>query len=145
MADPRNPERDPRAVEGPRRLSVLVVDDMEEVRKLYARYFGFHGLNVTTAADGFEALEATAQAKPDVIVLDMSLPRMTGWEMLERLRADPATRDIPVVVLTGALFAGSQGDAFRAGADSYLAKPCLPGVVLAEIVRLTGGPGPNQA
>jgi CheY-like chemotaxis protein len=65
--------------------------------------------------------------------------------MLEKLRADPQTRAIPVVVLTGCLFPGSQSDAYRAGADSYLIKPCAPDVLLTEIIRLTGGPAPSQA
>jgi two-component system cell cycle response regulator DivK len=138
-------DRQPKAAETPRPLSVLIVDDMPEVRKLYSLYFGAHGLNVFTARDGVEALRAISQEKPDAVVLDMSLPRMTGWELLEKLRADPVTRNLPVVVLTGALFPGACSDAYRSGADAYLTKPCVPAVVLTEIVRLTGGPTPEQA
>jgi CheY-like chemotaxis protein len=129
----------------PRRLSVLIVDDIEEIRRLYAQYFGVHGIAVTTASDGVQALAAVLRGRPDVIVLDMSLPKLSGWEMLEKLRADPQTRGIPVIVLTGCLFPGSQSDAYRAGADSYLIKPCAPDVLLTEIIRLTGGPAPSQA
>jgi CheY-like chemotaxis protein len=124
---------------------VLIVDDVAEVRKLYALYLGAHGLNVVTARDGVEALEAMARDRPDVVVLDMSLPRMTGWEMLEKVRAQPQTRDLIVVVLTGAIFPGSSNEAYRSGADAYLTKPCAPGALLAEIIRLTGGPAPEQA
>jgi CheY-like chemotaxis protein len=141
----RESDPHPRATERARAVSVLVVDDVAEVRKLYALYLGAHGLNVVTACDGFEALDAIGRDRPDVVVLDMSLPRMTGWEMLEKVRARPETRDVLVVVLTGAIFPGSSTDAYRSGADAYLTKPCAPGVLLAEIVRLTGGPAPEQA
>jgi CheY-like chemotaxis protein len=145
-ADPRaSPSWERKAAETARRLCVLLVEDVEEIRRLYTQYFGLNGVRVTSAADGLQALEIVAHDPPDVVVLDMSLPRMSGWEMLEKLRAAPATRGIPVVVLTGCVFPGSSVDAFRAGADSYLTKPCAPSVLLSEIIRLIGGPAPNQA
>ena len=131
--------------ETPRRLSVLLVEDMEEIRRLYAQYFDLNGVRVTTAVDGVQALQTVLVDRPDVVVLDMSLPRMSGWELLEKLRADPATRAIPVVVLTGCLFPGSSTEAFRAGADSYLTKPCSPSMLFSEILKLVGGPAPDQA
>jgi len=140
------PSADPRpTLSLPRRLCVLLVEDVEEIRRLYTQYLDLSGVRVTSAADGVQALEVIGEDRPDVIVLDMSLPRMSGWEMLEKLRADSATHAIPVVVLTGCLFPGSTVDAFRAGADSYLTKPCPPSALFSEILRLIGGPAPNQA
>jgi two-component system cell cycle response regulator DivK len=116
-------------------VSVLIVDDVEDTRELYERYFQFRGARVTTAADGEAALAMIGSQRPDVIVLDLAMPRMTGWEVIQRLKGDAQTRMIPIVVLSGQ---DARESALEAGADSYLEKPCLPDDLLAEVLRVLG-------
>ena len=116
-------------------VSVLIVDDVEDTRELYERYFQFRGARVTTAADGEAALLVVGSQRPDVIVLDLAMPRMTGWEVIQRLKGDAQTRVIPIVVLSGQ---DARESALEAGADSYLEKPCLPDELLAEVLRVLG-------
>jgi CheY-like chemotaxis protein len=104
-------------------FSVLVVDDVEDTRYLYERYFEFIGARVRAVADGAAALAAVNTDPPDVIVLDLAMPKMTGWEVLQRLKSQPATRAIPVVVVSGQQ---EHTSAILTGADAYCEKPCLP-------------------
>ena len=112
---------------------------------MYSGYFQFVGANVLTARDGIEALQVVYQYKPDVVLLDLAMPRMTGIEVLENLRRDSRTRDLPIIALTGQVAAGTQESALAAGADLYLTKPCLPHVVFSFIVQLLRGDGPPRA
>ena len=114
-------------------FSVLIVDDREDSRYVYERYFSFRGARAKTAADGVAALASVALEPPDVIVLDLAMPRMTGWEVLERLKADARTRHIPVLVLSGQM---ERESAIRCGADAYCDKPCPPDRLLDQVVRL---------
>lgn len=113
---------------------VLVVDDFEDNRAMYAEFLSFMGYAVEQAADGAEAVETGKRILPDVIVMDLSLPVMDGWEATRRLKADERTRHIPVIALTGHVFAGHSHNAKEAGCDAFLPKPCLP-ETLAEKVR----------
>jgi CheY-like chemotaxis protein len=112
---------------------VLIVDDVEDSRFIYEHYFSFVGVKTATAPDGAAALAAIEAHRPDAIVLDLAMPKMTGWEVLERLRADPRTRTIPVLVLSGQM---ERESAIRAGADAYCSKPCPPDEVLRQVQRL---------
>jgi CheY-like chemotaxis protein len=114
-------------------LSVLIVDDIADTRHLYQHYFEWQGLRVISAADGIAGLQAVLWESPDVIVLDLAMPRMTGWEVLESLKADARTRGIPVIVLSGQ---GQREQAIVKGADSYCSKPCLPDALLHEVQRV---------
>jgi len=114
-------------------INVLIVDDVEDTRFLYQRFFEWHGATVDVAADGASALAQARRARPDVIVLDLAMPRMTGWEVLRALKADPRTADIPVVVVSGQ---DARTSAHQAGAESYFEKPCLPDVLLREVQRV---------
>ena len=120
------------------RLSVLVVDDVADTRDLYQRFFQFQGARVITAEDGVAALQAALYEHPDAIVLDLAMPGMTGWEVIESLKRNPRTRGIPIVVLSGQ---GARDSALKAGADSYREKPCLPDELLAEVLRVLREPG----
>jgi twitching motility two-component system response regulator PilH len=120
------------------RLRVLVVDDAPDTRYIYSRYFQFRGAQATTAADGLEALQAVEIDPPDAIVLDLAMPRVTGWDVIRDLKANPATRDIPIVVLSGQ---ESRESAMHAGADSYIEKPCAPEDLLSEVLRVLRKPG----
>ncbi|HET7746491.1 MAG TPA: response regulator [Vicinamibacteria bacterium] len=105
---------------------VLLVDDIEDNREMYVQYLTFTGYRVAEADSGQDALVKAAALRPDVIVMDMSLPGMDGWEATRRLKKDPVTKKIPVVALTGHAFAGSDERAREAGCDGFLTKPCTP-------------------
>lgn len=114
-------------------FTVLIVDDTEDVRDGYCLYFEHCGARARTAADGQEALAAVMAEPPDIIILDLAMPKVTGWEVLARLKADPGTRSIPVIVVSGQM---ARDSALRAGADAYCSKPCTPDALLREIQRL---------
>lgn len=115
---------------------VLVVDDFADNREMYSEYLAFSGYDVIEARNGKEAVDAANDRRPDIIIMDLSLPVMDGWEATRRLKADARTRDIPVVALTGHALAGHSKGAREAGCDSFLAKPCLPDQLVAEIKRM---------
>lgn len=115
---------------------VLVVDDYRDAREMYAQYLVFSGFRVAEAADGAEAIEQALREAPDIILMDLSLPGMDGWEATRRLKADRRTRDIPVVALTGHALPGYSVSAAQAGCDGFITKPCLPETVVAELKRL---------
>jgi CheY-like chemotaxis protein len=115
---------------------VLVVDDFADNREMYSEYLSFSGYDVIEARNGKEAVDAAQQRQPDIIIMDLSLPVMDGWEATRRLKADDRTRRIPVVALTGHALAGHSKGAKEAGCDSFLAKPCLPDQLVAEIRRM---------
>jgi CheY-like chemotaxis protein len=115
---------------------VLLVDDSEDNREVYAQFLKFSGFRVDFAVDGVEAVQKAATLRPDVIVMDLSLPRMDGWEATRRIKAAPETRDIPVIALTGHAVSESKRRAQEVGCAGYLTKPCLPEVLVSEIRRL---------
>jgi CheY-like chemotaxis protein len=115
---------------------VLVVEDYQDAREMYAEYLTFSGFRVVEAANGIEALEKARELLPDIILMDLALPRMDGWEATRRLKADERTRGIPVVALTGHALAGHADGARQAGCDAFVTKPCLPDALVAEIQRM---------
>jgi CheY-like chemotaxis protein len=117
---------------------ILVVDDYEDAREMYAEYLRFSGFRVAEARNGNEALEQAFTLKPDLILMDLSLPGMDGWEATRQLKADDRTRNIPVVALTGHALAGASEGAKRAGCDSFVTKPCLPDDLVVEVRRMLG-------
>jgi len=123
----------------PAAARVLIVEDYQDTREMYARYLRFSGFEVREARNGAEALRKAAGEHPDVIVMDLALPRMDGWEATRRLKAEPATRGIPVIALTGHAHADREQEARKAGCDAFLTKPCLPDALVKEIHRVLGG------
>jgi len=117
---------------------ILVVDDYQDAREMYAEYLQFSGFRVAEARNGNEALEQAFALKPDLILMDLSLPGMDGWEATRRLKSDEATRHIPIVALTGHALAGASEGARRAGCDSFVTKPCLPDDLVIEVRRMLG-------
>ncbi|MCK8499144.1 response regulator [Myxococcus fulvus] len=93
---------------------------------MYAEYLEYVGFEVETARDGLEAVAKAQESEPDIILMDLSLPVMDGWEATRRIKQDSRTRDIPVMALTGHVLAGNAENARDAGADEFVAKPCLP-------------------
>ena len=120
----------------PKKPLVLVVDDFADNREMYSEYLSFSGYDVIEARNGKEAVEAAQARLPDIIIMDLSLPVMDGWEATRRLKADERTKKIPVVALTGHALAGHSKGAGDAGCDSFLSKPCLPEQLVAEIKRM---------
>jgi len=117
---------------------ILVVDDNADLRDLYATYLALRGFRVETAADGMKGLAQAREMLPDMVVADLSLPHLDGWEMTRRLRNDPRTSHIAVVACTGHAYGGSPERALDAGCDAYVVKPCLPDALLFEILRVLG-------
>jgi two-component system, cell cycle response regulator DivK len=117
---------------------ILVVDDYQDAREMYAEYLQFSGFRVAEARNGNEALEQAFALKPDLILMDLSLPGMDGWEATRVLKADDRTKNIPVVALTGHALAGASEGAKKAGCDSFVTKPCLPDDLVVEVRRMLG-------
>jgi len=115
---------------------VLVVEDYQDAREMYAAYLQFSGFDVAEAGNGIEAIEKTHELLPDIVLMDLALPRMDGWEATRRLKNDERTRHIPIVALTGHALAGHAEGAREAGCDAFVTKPCLPDALVAEIKRL---------
>jgi len=115
---------------------VLVVDDFQDNREMYAEFLAYQGFRVIQAANGVEALDQAFTNRPDIIIMDLSLPVMDGWEATRRLKADQRTHGIPVVALTGHAMHGHSKGAMEAGCDSFVAKPCLPDQLVAEIRKM---------
>ena len=113
---------------------ILIVDDFEDSREMYGCLLSEHGFLVACAADGQEGLDKAAQIRPDVILMDLSLPDMDGWEVIRRLKDGEKTKHIPVVLLT----AYDLPPTPMAGCAGVLIKPCRPDKMIAEIRRLLG-------
>jgi len=109
-----------------RRSRILVADDTESVRSLFNKLLTSDGHEVVSAADGIGALEAVHHHRPDVILLDVDMPAMDGLEVCRRLKADPATRLTPVVMVTGQSDLSDRLKGIEAGADEFLSKPVHP-------------------
>jgi two-component system, cell cycle response regulator DivK len=117
---------------------ILVVDDYQDAREMYAEYLQFSGFRVAEAKNGNEAVEQAFALMPDLILMDLSLPGMDGWEATRRLKADERTKRIPIVALTGHALAGASEGAKKAGCDSFVTKPCLPDDLVVEVRRMLG-------
>ncbi len=115
---------------------ILVVDDYQDAREMYAEYLQFSGFRVAEAKTGNEAIEKAFDLRPDLILMDLSLPGMDGWEATRLLKSDERTRQIPVVALTGHALAGASEGARKAGCDSFVTKPCLPDDLVLEVRRM---------
>jgi two-component system, cell cycle response regulator DivK len=115
---------------------ILVVDDYQDAREMYAEYLQYSGFRVAEAKNGNEAVAQARSLKPDLILMDLSLPGMDGWEATRVLKADAETRHIPIVALTGHALAGASEGARKAGCDSFVTKPCLPDDLVVEVRRM---------
>lgn len=124
---------------------ILVVEDYDDAREMYVEYLTFTGFRVESATNGLEAIEMTQRLKPDLVLMDLALPKLDGWEATRRLKSDPATSRIPVIALTGHALAGHAERAREAGCDSFITKPCVPDELVAEISRVLGISSPASA
>lgn len=105
---------------------VLIVDDYDEGREICAEYLAFHGYAVATAEDGEEALAKARELAPDLILLDIALPKVDGWEVARRLRADPATAKTAILALTAHALGELRRKALDVGCDGVVTKPVIP-------------------
>jgi two-component system, cell cycle response regulator DivK len=115
---------------------ILIVDDVDDNRALYAEYLTHHGLRVDEAVDGEEALEKIERVLPDLVVMDLSMPRLDGWEATRRIKANAEWRHIPVLVVTGHAIGSEVRRAREAGCDALCTKPCLPQQLLMHVREL---------
>ncbi|MFE4106381.1 response regulator transcription factor [Almyronema epifaneia] len=119
--------------------TVLVVEDSAAQREMITDLLRKSGLKVTAASDGVEALESIQSHLPDLIVLDIVMPKMNGYEVCRRIKADPATQNVPVVMCS------SKGEEFdrywgmKQGADAYIAKPFQPTELVGTVKQLLRG------
>lgn len=114
---------------------VLVVDDVAHGREIFAEYLEFRGFRVATAADGLEAMDKAFELLPDIILMDLSLPQLDGWEATRRLKADERTSSIPIIALTAHALAAAHDRAKEVGCDAVVTKPCIPKDLEAEVRR----------
>src|SRR5580658_8847497 len=115
---------------------VLLVEDNEMNRDMLARRLTRRGFEVIVAADGQEGVETAGTARPDIILMDMSLPVLDGWGATRILKADNATRSIPVIALTAHAMAGDRDKALECGCDDYDTKPVEMQRLLEKMDRL---------
>ena len=118
--------------------SILLVEDNEMNRDMLSRRLKRKGYEVDIAVDGAQALEAVNASKPELILMDLSLPVMDGWEATRRLKADPATASIPVIALTAHAMSGDREKAVEAGCDDYDTKPVNLKRLLEKMEALLG-------
>jgi two-component system cell cycle response regulator DivK len=119
---------------------VLLVEDNEMNRDMLSRRLIRRGFDVVVAVDGEQGVARAAQERPDIILMDMSLPVLDGWEATRRLKAADTTRSIPVIALTAHAMSGDRDKAFAAGCDDYDTKPIELPRLLEKIGRLLGEP-----
>ena len=123
---------------GSERPLVLVADDDEDIRALVSFRLEKAGYAVVQAANGEEALELARERTPDLAVLDVMMPRLTGDEVTRRIRADEATSGIPVILLTARVQEEDVARGFEAGADDYIKKPFSPQELRARVQAILG-------
>src|SRR5688572_23902908 len=112
---------------------ILIVEDQSELRQLYAQQLASSGFDVVEAADGQEAVRRGSALVPDVVLMDLSIPVLDGWEATRQLKADSRTAHIPVVALTAHDGAGELERATNAGCDWFVPKPCPPQDLIDEV------------
>ena len=121
--------------------TILLVEDNEDNLVVYRTILEHVGYKVIEARDGEEGVARAASEHPDLILMDVSLPRMDGWEATRRIKADAATRDIPIIAVTAHALDDDREKAIEVGCDGYLAKPVAPRRVVEEVERFIGKPG----
>jgi CheY-like chemotaxis protein len=129
----------------PRHALILLIEDHEDNRNIYRTILEHFGFRVLLASDGREGVSLAREGQPDLILMDISIPHIDGWEATKILKADPATSDVPIIALTAHALATDRAKAEEVGCDGYLAKPCEPRRVVAEVERFIGAGREVQA
>jgi two-component system cell cycle response regulator DivK len=115
---------------------VLLAEDFEDARELYRDYLEYSGFSVRTANNGREAIERAVALQPDIILMDASMPVLDGWQATRELKANPATKHIPILALTAHAFDDARAAAQNVGCDGFITKPCLPDDLVTRIRAL---------
>lgn len=116
--------------------TILAIDDEPDNLFVITRLLEMHGATVITGKNGEEGFEAAKEHRPVFIISDLSMPKVSGWQLLEMLRAEPTTKEIPVIALTAHAMAGDQEKVIKAGFDSYMTKPVIPYSFARDIVKV---------
>ena len=119
-----------------RQGTILIVEDNLDNLSIYTTILRFHGFEVMSAGDGVTALNMVRTSRPDLILMDIAIPVVDGWEVTRRLKDDPATAQIPIIVLTAHALSSDRDRAYMEGADGYISKPADPSAVVNEIRRI---------
>ena len=112
---------------------ILMVEDTEDNRQIMRDLLGSVGYELLEAVDGAEGVEMATREKPDLILMDMQMPVMDGYEAASRIKANPELRHIPIIAVTSFALAGDEAKTLAAGCDGYVAKPFSPRLLLAKI------------
>jgi two-component system cell cycle response regulator DivK len=123
---------------------ILIVEDFDDAREMYRDYLQFAGFRVETARDGREAIDKTSALRPDLVLMDLSLPGIDGWEATRFLKSNPSTRNILIVALSAHALAAEGERARIAGCDGFIAKPCVPSELAEEILKYLKGQAAGQ-
>ena len=115
---------------------ILVVEDQEDNRQILRDLLAHAGYEVVEVGNGADALSAAAEYRPDLIVMDIQLPLLDGYEATRRIKADPTLKHIPIIVVTSYALSGDETKARSAGCDDYVAKPFSPRALLQKIRQL---------
>jgi DNA-binding response OmpR family regulator len=122
--------------------NILVVDDEPDIVRIVVKIMEARGHAVRTSGDGQHALDEIARERPDIVILDLNLPRLDGFEVCRRLKRDPATASLPILMMTAAYVGvedARRGEAL--GADEYIVKPFLRDILIHNVERLLARPG----
>jgi len=125
--------------------SILLVEDNEDNRIIYATALRYAGYEVFEAITGTEGVSQARTHRPDLVLMDISVPELDGWEATAILKADPTTKHIPIIAVTAHALPGDEERSLEAGCDGYLAKPIPPAALIAEIDRRFGRTTPSYA
>lgn len=127
------------AESAPTTQSVLIIDDDLTLREMYEDYLKANGFTVLSAQDGEEGLDQASASHPSAILLDLMMPKINGIEVLRRLKADPTTKDIPVIVFTALIQDLEKQESFAAGASDYVVKTDVTPKGILDKIRDVGG------
>lgn len=117
---------------------ILIIEDTEDNRQILRDLLGMAGYTLVEAGDGAEGVAKAAEHRPDLILMDIQMPVMDGYEATRRIKADPALKSIPVVAVTSYALAGDEAKTRAAGCDAYIAKPYSPRQMLAKVREILG-------
>jgi DNA-binding response OmpR family regulator len=126
-------------------MRILVVEDQDSIRRMIEALVGARGYKVTAVSTGTKAIDVAATDPPDMVLLDLMIPGYDGFEVCRRLRADPTTRRVPVLIISALDDPESRAKAAEAGATAYYTKPFSPMALLKEIDRLKAESGKTDA
>ncbi len=117
---------------------ILIIEDTEDNRQILRDLLGMAGYTLVEAGDGAEGVARAAEHRPDLILMDIQMPVMDGYEATRRIKADPVLKSIPVVAVTSYALSGDEAKTREAGCDAYIAKPYSPRQMLAKVREILG-------